>query len=290
MEQRHILEVDTPALNSAGVTDPNIGNLFTEPGQLGRGAKMYLGTSPEFYMKRLLAEGCGPIYQLCKVFRDDPAARLHQPEFTMLEWYRPGFDHMDLINEIDELLHCLGMPVSEKYEYRETFLSQLHLDPFTCSVEELLECSIANGFNDEKADRGTLLDFLFSHRVVPALGITKPFFIYHYPASQAALAKISNSTPAYAERFELFYRGMELANGFHELTDASEQRTRFEEENRKRKSRGQEEITIDRLLLDALEKGLPACAGVAVGVDRLLMTMLAKDQIKDVMSFPIVQE
>ncbi len=290
MAQRNILEVDTPVLNSAGVTDPNIGNLITEPGQLDRGAIMYLGTSPEFYMKRLLAEGCGPIYQLCKVFRDDPAARLHQPEFTMLEWYRPGFDHMELMGEIDELLYCLGIPGSEKYEYRETFLSQLQIDPFTCSIEELSGCALASGFNDDSAGRDILLDYLFSHRVIPGLGTDKPFFIYHYPASQAALAKISNSTPAYAERFELFYRGMELANGFHELTDAAEQRERFEKENRERVSRGEAEITIDQLLLEALEKGLPACAGVAVGVDRLLMTMLDKQHIKDVMSFPIVQE
>ena len=290
MSDRNVLEVDTPSLNTAGVTDPSIRNLFTELTATGDNIKMYLGTSPEFFMKRLLSAESGAIYQVCKVYRDDPSERYHQPEFNMLEWYRPGFDHMDLMAEINELLLLLGLSKAHLYEYREVFREHLQIDPFTCSPDELSSCARANGLKYDETDRDILLDFVFSHQVIPALSSREPFFIYHYPASQAALAKLSTGNPPHAERFELFYRGIELANGFHELTDASEQRSRFEKENRKRALRGEEEIVIDNHLLSALEQGIPDCAGVAIGIDRLLMTMLQKEQIKDVMSFPIVQE
>lgn len=290
MRDRAILEVDTPTLNKAGVPDPNIQNLSTSLHSPGDTQRFYLGTSPEFYMKRLLAAGSGSIFQLCRVFRDDPAGQLHQPEFTMLEWYRLAYDHLDLMVEIDQLLQFLGLPASQKREYGEVFKQHIHLDPHEAGLQQLKQHAREHGLQSEETDRAILLDFLFSHLVIPQLDRDTPVFIYHYPACQAALARLNNSSPACAERFELFYQGMELANGFHELTDATEQRRRFEDENRVRKERGQEAIILDEALLEALEKGMPDCAGVAVGLDRLLMTVLSQAHINDVMTFPLVPE
>ena len=238
-------------------------------------------------MKRLLASGAGAIYQITKVFRDDEIGRFHQPEFSMLEWYQPGYDHHDLMDEVSALLVSLGLKQAEQNSYENAFLEYLDINPHKASISELQTLASDLGLHGEPNERSILLEFLFSHSVSPNLGQKKPLLLYNYPACQAALAKISVDEPPIAERFELFINGMEIANGFHELTDASEQRRRFELENQLRHQRGLPEVAVDEQFLSALEAGLPDCAGVAIGLDRLLMALSGKQQISEVMTFPL---
>jgi lysyl-tRNA synthetase class 2 len=285
--QRDILEVDTPLLCSAGITDPSI-----EPLTVDRGASLalprFLQTSPEYAMKRLLAAGSGPIYQVAKAFRDGEAGPRHNPEFTLLEWYRPDYDHHQLMTEVAELVcHCLGDRSSHKCSYRELFAQTLDLDPFTATVKQLTEIAkqhIDVGFVSD--DRDLWLDLLMSHLLEPELADKGLCFVYDYPESQAALSRVVQSGDvAVGQRFELYVDGMELANGYCELTDATEQERRFVADNEKRKDLGLEQRPLDTRLLAALAEGLPACSGVALGVDRLLMTRTGARDIRDVIAF-----
>jgi EF-P lysine aminoacylase GenX len=372
--ERGLLEVETPLLASAPVTDLHLAALSTcyrGPGYDG-GRRLWLQTSPEFAMKRLLAAGSGPIYQLCKAFRDGEAGSRHNPEFTILEWYRPGWDHHRLMDEVAELFavvlgsgggdrvdntrlvggvfrprdqpvegrhrdpaashleghddahvrdavdrgsgsgsgsgsgnepipygddgvkpsrpHALKSGRAEWLTYAEAFQRHIGIDPHTASSADLASRSaeLLNGPPPDLGDdRDAWLDLLMSHAVEPELGRGGPTFIYDYPASQAALAKIRAGTPPVAERFEAWIEGVELANGYHELTDPAEQRTRFETDLAARRDRDLPEVPVDHRLLAAMEHGLPDCAGVALGVDRLVMLAAGADRIDEVIAFPI---
>jgi len=278
--RRNALEVETQLLSQFGVTDLHIQNI---PAQ-----DRFLQSSPEYAMKRLLCEGSGDIYQICKAFRQGEAGQKHNPEFTMLEWYRVGYDHIQLMDEMDDLLQViLVADKADRYTYQTLFQDVLNVDPLTISIEDLKAALSKNGVElnsplDDINLRDTLLDLLMSHCIEPKLGKTKPVFVYNYPASQASLAKINGDI---AERFEVFYKGVELANGFHELGDAKEQLARFENDNKKRKAAGLNKMPIDTNLIAALEKGLPNCAGVALGIDRLLMLMQNTSHIRDVIAY-----
>lgn len=290
---RGVLEVETPAMSQATVTDIHLfpfQTRFVGPGA-AEGQDLYLMTSPEYHMKRLLAAGSGPIFQLCKSFRNEEAGRHHNPEFTMLEWYRPHYDMYRMMNEVDDLLQqVLESEPAETLSYQQAFIRHLELDPLSADRTQLLEAAEKLGVGDlagREEDRDTLLQLLFMMGVEPQIGKEKPAFVYHFPASQAALAEISTEDHRVAERFEVYFQGIELANGFRELTDSREQRQRFEQDNRKRAARGLPQQPIDTNLLDALANGMPDCSGVALGVDRILMLALKADSLSEVIAFPV---
>ncbi len=281
---RNVLEVETPLLATSTATDPHITSI--------KAGKWFLQTSPEFAMKRLLAADSGPIYQICKAFRDGEQGRLHNPEFTLLEWYQPGFNHHQLMNEVDELLQTiLNTETCEHITYREVFITHLDIDPAQCTVADLIQCAEHNKISPptiDEDDKDSWLNLLLSHCIEPKLGLTKPLFIYDYPASQAALAKIRDDKIPVAERFEVYFRGIELANGYHELNDAREQQQRFNSDNLQRKKMLLPEVPTDMRLIAALDD-LPDCAGVALGVDRLMMLAHNCNTISDTLSFDISQ-
>jgi lysyl-tRNA synthetase class 2 len=293
---RSVLEVETPLLCSTTATDPHIASFSV--------AERYLQTSPEFAMKRLLAAGSGSIYQICKAFRNDEIGQNHNPEFTILEWYRPGFDHLDLMHEVDEFLQIiLQTKPASRHSYAEIFQQFLKLNPHSCSITELKNCALNYGIKatlDE--DRDSWLNLLMTHLIEPKLGIDNPVFIYDYPPSQAALARVGaglcarpfsgdhtesplRNNPPLALRFEVYINGIELANGFHELADAQEQRQRFLKDQQKRQQLGHKNVPIDERLLAALAHGFPDCAGVALGIDRLVMLAAKEKSIDKIMSF-----
>ncbi|MDG4553305.1 MAG: EF-P lysine aminoacylase EpmA [Candidatus Competibacter sp.] len=294
---RGVLEVETPALSAAAISDPHLASFavcYTGPGPR-HGQTLYLPTSPEFPMKRLLAAGSGCIYQIARVFRDGEAGRLHNPEFTLLEWYRVGFDHHRLMDEVADLATELlagrvSLAEPERLSYRAAFQRDLGLDPHRATVAELaasaerFEVSIPPGMPTDKTD--PWLDLLLTHRIEPRLGAGRLTFLYDYPASQAALARLRPGDPPVGERFELYLNGIELANGFHELGDVVEQRRRFEEENAARRALGLSIMPVDDNLLAALAAGLPDCAGVALGFDRLAMLAAEKKSLAEVLAFP----
>ncbi|WP_438864432.1 elongation factor P--(R)-beta-lysine ligase [Neptunicella sp.] len=295
--ERNVLEVETPQLAKHGVTDPYLVSFRTQfvgPGlaeQDAQGKDLYLQTSPEYAMKRLLCAGSGCIYQICKAYRNEEAGRLHNPEFTMLEWYRVGFDHFDLMNEMADLLvRILDCAVPQQMSYQQVFSEYLSLDPLSATLAQLqnrvMELGIAD-FADQETDPDILLQILFNHCIEPHIGQDRPCMIYHFPASQAALARIHPGDSRVAERFEVYYKGVELANGFHELANATEQRGRFEQDNHKRQTLGYQQMQADERLLDALEQGLPDCAGVALGIDRLLMLAVGASSIDSVQAFSL---
>ena len=288
---RGVLEVETPLLASAPATDLHLHALscrYRGPGADG-GRDLYLQTSPEFAMKRLLAADSGPIYQICKAFRDGEAGERHNPEFTMLEWYRPGWDHHRLMDEMDDFLAALlGSRSAERLTYSEAFERYAGFDPLREGDEALRQR--VRGLAATRVDdlaRSDLLDLVLTHDIEPKLGHCQPTFIYDYPASQAALSRVRDGDPPVAERFEVFAEGVELANGYHELTDPTEQRRRFEADLEARRSHGLPEVPIDDHLLTALEHGLTASAGVALGVDRLVMVAAGTRNISEVLAFPI---
>jgi len=284
-DARGVLEVETPQLSSRSVTDPAIEPLLVTSGTCVAGAR-FLPPSPEFPMKRLLAAHAAPIYQVTRAFRDGESGPRHSPEFTLLEWYRPGFDLETLMDEVAELLRlCLGERAERSSSYRALFHQRLRLDPMTASARELEAVARQHiEAGDLGGDRDLWLDLLMSHVIEPQLeGV---WFVYDYPPSQAALARVETRDGVeVARRFEVFADGVELANGFHELADAREQRRRFEADNARRRERGQPERPIDERLLAALEHGLPDCCGVALGVDRLLMLITGATDIRDVLAF-----
>ncbi len=288
---RNVLEVDTPALSHATVSDVHLQTFkthFVGPGYAD-GEAVYLMTSPEFHMKRLLAAGSGSIYQICKSFRNEESGRHHNPEFTMLEWYRVGFDHHQLMDEMDELLQLiLACSRAARLTYQQVFKRELNLCPLSADMAQLKQAAATLGLSDiaeREDDRDTLLQLLFTVGVEPHIGQQVPAFVYNFPASQAALAKISADDPRVAERFEVYFKGMELANGFHELQNPDEQLARFEEDNQKRLTMGLPQSPLDNHLIAALRSGLPACAGVALGVDRLMMLALSAQHISEVSAF-----
>ncbi|CBJ79683.1 putative lysyl-tRNA synthetase with Class II aaRS and biotin synthetase domains [Xenorhabdus bovienii str. Jollieti] len=289
---RGVLEVETPTMGQATITDIHLvpfQTRFVGPGAAD-GLTLYLMTSPEYHMKRLLTAGSGSIYQMGRSFRNEEAGRHHNPEFTMLEWYRPHYDMYRLMNEVDDLLQqILECESAESLSYQQVFIRYLEIDPLTASKEKLREVAAKldlSNIADQEEDRDTLLQLLFTMGVETHIGLEKPTFIYHFPASQASLAEISKEDHRVAERFEVYFKGMELANGFRELTDSHEQRLRFVQDNRKREAMGLPVMPIDERLLKALEHGMPECAGVALGVDRLIMLALGAERISEVIAFP----
>ena len=291
--QRDVFEVETPAMSQATVTDVHLhtfNTTFVGPGAAD-GMALYLQTSPEFHMKRLLCAGSGAIYQMCKSFRNEESGRYHNPEFTMLEWYRPGFDHFDLMAEMDLLLQSvLKTQPSDTMSYQQVFLQHLKIDPLTADIELLRQSAMSYDLGDfvaHEQNKDTLLQLLFCFKIEPKIGQERPMMIYDFPASQAALAQISPQDSRVAERFEVYYRGIELANGFHELADGSEQLARFEQDNQQRIAEGLAAQPIDHNLIDALGAGLPDCAGVALGIDRLIMLALNKKRIDQVIAFDV---
>ncbi len=289
--ERDVLEVETPLLSHGTVTDIHLQSLSTSaeiPG-IGGPVRLHLQTSPEFAMKRLLATDIGPIFQLCKAFRDLEAGRLHNPEFTMLEWYRPGWDHHQLMDEVDELLRMiLGATPAVRRSYGEVFSTQLGVNAHRDDTEVLKNKALSHGLEEiDGLDREGWLSLMMTHRIEATLGRDAPTFVFDYPADQAALARIRQDDPPVAERFEVYVEGIELANGYHELTDADEQRRRFAQDLKSRRSLGLPAPPVDPHLIAALDHGLPACAGVALGVDRLVMLAAGASDIREVIAFPI---
>lgn len=290
--ERDVLEVETPLMTQAAVSDPYIDTIECRyhpvPGQQEQAR--YLQSSPEYAMKRLLASGSGPIYQICKAFRNGEAGRRHNPEFTMLEWYRPGFDHNDLMDEVEALVApILALENCKRLSYGEVFQRYLNIDPHTATAAELSAITRQHiELEMEDDNRDNWLNVLMSHLIEPKLAELGAVFVYDYPASQAALARVAedNSGQQVACRFELFFQGVELANGYFELTDADEQARRFQQDLRQRQEEGLPQRPVDDLLVDALLSGMPECAGVAMGIDRLVMLALGTEQIQDVIALP----
>jgi lysyl-tRNA synthetase class 2 len=294
---RSLLEVETPALVAHAVTDPHLSNI---PVRLADGRELWLHTSPEYHMKRLLAAGAPDIWQLGKVFRDGEAGRRHEPEFTLIEWYRRSYSLRGLASETCELIAALATAVGKSLappvfiSYRELFLSTVGIDPLTADAEALCNCArealgsslgpeLENGLAE---DIDAWLDLLMSHAVTTHLAGTEVAVVSGYPASQAALARIDPADDRIAERFEVFCAGLEVANGYRELCSAEEQARRFRTDRGTRTLLGRPDVVPDPALLAALEAGLPDCAGVALGFDRVLMFLLALPDIRSGISFP----
>lgn len=284
---KNVIEVETPLLCKTTITAPYLHSFATRYKCFNHEVILYLQTSPEFAMKKLLAAGVGDIYQICKAFRDEEYGKFHNPEFTILEWYRVGFTHHDLMAEINQLLKLiLKTKDAEKISYEQIFLDYFNLNPHTATAAELKECAKLKNLPEtsgiDENDKDIWLQLLLSHFIEPKLGIDKPVFIYDYPKSQAALAKLRKNNDFYvAERFELYYKGIELANGFHELIDPNEQRQRFIDDNIQRSKLNLPQIPLDEELLTILSN-IPDCSGVALGIDRLLMLATNANTIQDV--------
>jgi lysyl-tRNA synthetase class 2 len=290
--ERDVLEVETPVLSVAGNTDPNIASFSLEfSGRTDHPSRTrWLRTSPEFAMKRLLSAGLGDCYELGRVFRDGEAGGRHNPEFTMLEWYRIGWDHQRLIGEaaglIDAALALVGRRATlRRLAWRDLYL-RIGIDPHVASLEQLQHALGDVRIDPSGLTRDDWLDLLLTHRLQPGFAGDQLLAVHDYPASQAALARIRDGDPPVAERFEMYLGPLELANGYHELTDAAEQRERFQRDDAVRARHAARQPPIDERLLAALDHGLPACAGVALGIDRLLMAMIGAQGIADVLSFP----
>jgi elongation factor P--(R)-beta-lysine ligase len=286
---RGVLEVDTPIVVNHPVSDVHIHSARVA---FADAPVHFLHTSPEYAMKRLLCADSGDIFQICHVVRAMERSRLHNSEFTLLEWYRLGYSLTELMAEVEALVREVATRaaygVSERVTYREAFRRELALDPFDASTAELARAAAACGLSGTSADsRDELLDFLMASRVGPALGRHGLAFIHGYPASQAALARRDPQDARAAQRFELYRDGVELANGYHELASSAEQRARFEEDNRERRRRGLPTYALDERLLAALAAGLPDCAGVALGLDRLLMLATESAHIDEVITFAV---
>jgi lysyl-tRNA synthetase class 2 len=295
--KRQVLEVDTPLLVNAPVSDVHVHCASVRLARLsataGAPAQLFVHSSPEYAMKRLLAAGSGDIYQICHVVRGFECGRLHNPEFTLIEWYRQGFTLAQLMDEVEELVRqLLGAAAhgrgSERVSYREAFLRELQIDPLSASLSQLAAAAAPLGLRPvtDSTPRDEWLDLLMAARVGPRLGRNALTFIHSYPASQAALARLDPQDERVAQRFELYCEGMELANGFHELTAAGEQRARFGRDNDERRRRGLPVAAADERLLAALEAGLPDCAGVALGLERTLMLASGASHIDEVLAFP----
>jgi lysyl-tRNA synthetase class 2 len=287
---RDVLEVETPLMSRYSVTDPHM-EVITTANPHHATDEYFLQTSPEYAMKRLLAAGSGSIYQICKSFRQGEAGSRHNPEFSMLEWYRPGFDHRQLMDEVEELVcSVLNTRGCQRLSYRQIFEEALGIDPHSASCEQLKVIAREHVDIQMSSDRrDDWLNLLLAEVIEPTLGSDAPVFIYDYPASQAALARLAKNEAGVlvARRFELYYRGVELANGYFELTDPKEQRERFQQDQKLRTEMGKPAREFDPHLLAAMEQGLPSCAGVALGLDRLLMLHLGASHIEEVLAFSV---
>jgi len=288
-QQRSILEVETPVLSHYGGTEPNLSAITANFNSLGEAQLGFLQTSPEFAMKRLLAAGIGDCYQITKAFRNEESGRFHNPEFSLLEWYRTGINEIQLLQEIDEMLQKIVAAEAAQYcSYSDLFNQYLTLDVTNSTFENLRQVAINNIQNPPQLEhRDEYLELLFSYCIEPKIGLKRPCFVTAYPASQASLARISTEDPELSCRFEIFYKGIELGNGFYELSDADEQYKRFKTENNRRRNMGLEEVEIDPHFIQALRHGLPESSGVAIGIDRLLMIITSAKHIDEVLSFPI---
>lgn len=281
------LEVDTPALSAAAVTDVHLASVEAN----AHGQRRFLQTSPEYAMKRLLAAGCGDIWQIGKVYRDGESGRWHNPEFTLIEWYRLGIDHHALMSDVERLIGAMLPPSrqfdrAERLTYREAVQLHAGVDAFHDSAPVFVARLQSAGIDvphDLRNDRDACLDLIMGALVGPRLGTDRLCFIYDYPAAQAALAQVHGDV---ASRFEAYLDGIELANGFHELADAREQRARFERDQLERARRGLPAVPMDERFLAALEHGLPDCSGVALGFDRLVMCAIGARHIDEVLAFP----
>lgn len=293
-----VLEVETPSLSQSAVTDVHlhcfktqfVGRNISDKPLIDGGVPLYLQTSPEFQMKRLLAAGSGCIYQISKVFRNEESGRFHNPEFSLLEWYRVGFDHHKLMDEMQSLLMLiLACETPARCTYQDAFLTHLKVDPLTASNSELKSAGAHLALGevlDNETDKDTILQLLFCIAIEPKIGQDAPCFVYDFPASQAALARINQADPRVADRFEVYYKSIELANGFYELNSSKEQLSRFQADNQLRQTMGLPEMPIDQRFVECLDH-LPDCAGVALGLDRLMMLSSEKSHINDVLSFSI---
>ena len=296
--KRELLEVETPCLSLGGLTDQHlfcfkthfVGPEISESKPEALGVPLYLQTSPEFHMKRLLAAGSGSIFQISKAFRNEESGRYHNPEFTLLEWYQVDFDHFQLMDEMEELLKSvLDCATTKRLTYQQVFKQVLNVDPLSASLEVLKAAGSHLNLGDvldNEEDYDTVLQLLFCIAIEPVIANESPCFVYDFPASQAALARISPVDHRVAERFEVYYKGIELANGFHELSDSEEQLKRFKKDNLLRKKNNLAEMPIDYRFVESL-KSLPDCAGVALGIDRLIMLATDQNHIDNVVSFTI---
>jgi len=295
--QKNIVEVETPLLCKSSVTDIHLEAFKTQyhyfpETNSQHSDDMFLQTSPEYCMKRLLASGYQSIYQITKAFRHECKGRFHNPEFTMIEWYRIGFLQTDLMDEVSTLLkfilHCDEPQI---LSYQELFIEKINIDPLETNCHELKEvitlaCKMEDWIRNETCV-DILLQFIMSELIEPIIGQIKPIFIYNFPISQGSLARQSKIDKRVAERFECYYKGVELVNGFCELTDAKEQLSRFNQDNVKREKLKLKHKAIDSRFIEALEAGIPSCAGVALGLDRLLMLALDKKAIDEVLTFSV---
>ena len=289
---RGVLEVETPVLSLAGNTEPNIASFSLEFSGRTDGAPRtrWLRTSPEFPLKRLLAAGIGDCYELGRVFRDGEAGGRHNPEFTMLEWYRVGWTLEPLMDEtvalVQAALSMIGREATvSRVSFRDLYRQQLGVDPMTADLETVRNAAAGIAIDGDGLTRDDWLDLLITHHLQPAFAADCITIVHDWPASQAALARLRPGDPPVAERFELYLGALDLANGYHELVDAAEQRARFVRDLERRRERGAAEPPLDDAFLAALDAGLPDCAGVALGVDRLLMTLLGTGRIADVLAF-----
>ena len=296
--EREVLEVETPLLCHTTGTDPLLDFFSADYRFLPQPQTFFLQTSPEFAMKRLLAAGSGSIYQICKAFRNGESGRFHNPEFTMLEWYRVGFDLFQLMDEVGELISTLLEPrfpfkIIEKHSYVNLFEHITGLNPLVFSLVDYQayaqEQNLPEAVELCGNDHAVWLDFLFSFKVQPKLGLQSVCLVYGYPALLSSLARVNPDNPAITDRFEVFVEGIELGNGFFELADSHEQEQRFDLEIIERKTKGLPEVKKDQYLLAALAAGLPTCSGVAVGVDRLLMLLDNSQSIDDILTFPVAR-
>ncbi|AEO08344.1 elongation factor P--(R)-beta-lysine ligase [Buchnera aphidicola] len=292
--KKKILEVETPILSRSTVTDVNLVPFETNYYEVNNDIdklKLWLVTSPEYHMKRLLAAGSGPIYQISHSFRNKELGRYHNPEFTMLEWYQPFFTMKEFISEIDKFFQkILNCNPCKKSSYQDIFIKFLEIDPLSTNLKELNHISKKlklNHLTYLENNINKFIQLLFTLHIEPHLGKTTPLFLYHFPAEQAALAAIHENDSRISERFEIFFQGIELGNGFYELTDVNEQKNRFIKDNKERILINLPVHKIDNYLLDALSYGLPNCSGVAIGLDRLIMFILNKKSINEVMTFPL---
>ncbi|NNM60310.1 MAG: elongation factor P--(R)-beta-lysine ligase [Legionellales bacterium] len=294
--ERDVLEVDTPIMSHAAVSDPHLASVSAIYQELGSSKTQvcYLQTSPEYPMKRLLAAGCPSIYQLCKVFRNGETGQFHNPEFTMLEWYRLGWDDKQLMHEVDELFQLiLKTESADRLSYEDAFLKYVSLNPHTASIEALQQCAEKHEIvllsEVDRNDRDLWLQLLMSEVIERKIGQHRPIFIYDFPSSQAALARVNPNKPEVAARFEAYFKGIELVNGFHELADADEQSRRFDDDLSIREKLNLPLPPRDDRFLAALASGqFPDCAGVALGVDRLIMLAAGAESLSDVISFPFL--
>jgi len=280
---RNVIEVETPLLSHATNPAPHLNSFCLD--------NLYLQTSPEFAMKRLLAAGSGDIYQICKAFRESEIGRLHNPEFTILEWYRVGFDHHKLMDEMNEFLKItINATESKRFTYREIFAEFLKINPHESNIAQLKTVAQNNNLSVSvlSDDYDMWLQLLFTHLIEPKLGQESPVFIYDFPVSQAMLAKVRTEKPPVASRFEVYFKGIELANGFHELSDATEQRKRFLRDLAERQKLNLPPIPLDENFLLALPN-LPDCSGVALGIDRLLLLVANIASLNEILCYPFFE-